>query len=366
MLTDQDVRELIKFTSPHPVLSVYLSTDPTLGNKDSYRLRLRNMLKKVNLPQDEEAVERYIMQEYDWSGRGVVVFSCQPQGFFRAYSLAVPVRDLVHVGDRPSVRVLADLLDSYGGYGVVLVDKQGARLFHFHLGELREQEGIVGEMVKRTKHGGASSLPGARGGVAGRTKHVDEVIERNMKEAVDFAVSFFEQNRVRRILIGGTEDNVALFRSLLPKAWQSLIVGTFPMNMTASHAEVLAKAMQVGQEAETKRENQLIKDLITAAAKNSGAVIGLENTLQAVNEDRVSTLVILEGFGQSAYRCGQCGYLTSRQQTTCPACGGEMHEIADAVDFAVSRVMRGGGDVEVVHRNPELEKAGMIGAFLRY
>ncbi|WP_299024067.1 hypothetical protein [uncultured Thermanaerothrix sp.] len=366
MLTDQDVRELLKFTSPHPVLSVYLNTDPTLGNKDSYRLRLRNMLKKVDLPQDEEAVERYIMQEYDWSGRGVAVFSCAPQGFFRAYSLAIPVRDLVHVSDRPSVRVLADLLDSYGGYGVVLVDKQGARLFHFHLGELREQEGIVGELVKRTKHGGASSLPGARGGIAGRTKHVDEVIERNMKEAADFAVAFFEQNRVRRILIGGTEDNVALFRSLLPKAWQSLIVGTFPMNMTASHAEVLAKAMQVGQEAETKRENQLIKDLITAAAKNSGAVIGLENTLQAVNEDRVSTLVILEGFGQAAYRCTQCGYLTSRQQTTCPACGGEMHEIADAVDFAVSRVMRGGGDVEVVHHNPEFEKAGMIGAFLRY
>ncbi len=366
MLTDQDVRELLKFTSPHPVLSVYLSTDPTLGNKDSYRLRLRNMLKKVNLPQDEEAVERYMMQEYDWSGRGVAVFSCAPEGFFRAYALAVPVRDLVHVGDRPSVRVLADLLDSYGGYGVVLVDKQGARLFHFHLGELREQEGIVGEAVKRTKHGGASSLPGARGGTAGRTKHVDEVIERNMKEAVDFAISFFEQNRIRRILIGGTEDNVALFRSLLPKAWQSLIVGTFPMNMTASHAEVLAKAMQVGQEAESKRESQLIKDLITAAAKNSGAVIGLEDTLQAVNEDRVMTLVILEGFGQSAYRCAQCGYLTSRQQGACPACGGEMQEIPDAVDFAISRVMRSGGDVEVVHRNPDLEKAGMIGSFLRY
>jgi len=366
MLTDQEVRELLQFTSPHPVLSVYLNTDPAVGNRDSYRLRLRNMLKKVDLPQDVEAVERYFNQDYDWSGRGVAVFSCAPQGFFRAYALAVPVRDLVHVGDRPSVRVLADLLDSYGGYGVVLVDKQGARLFHFHLGELREQEGIVGEAVKRTKHGGASSLPGARGGIAGRTKHVDEVIERNMKESVEFAVNFFEQNRVRRILIGGTEDNIALFRSLLPKAWQSLIVGTFPMNMTASHAEVLAKAMQVGHEAEQKREAQLIDQLITAAAKNSGAVVGVEGTLQAVNEDRVSTLVVLEGFQQAAYRCKGCGYLTSRQQSTCPACGGEMVEIQDAVDFAVSRVMRGGGDVEVVHQNPALEKAGMIGAFLRY
>lgn len=366
MLTESELRELLRFISPDPVLSVYLNTDPSEGNKDSYRLRLRNLLKGVNLPQDVDVIERYFQGEYDWSGRGVALFSCAPQNFFRVYPLALPVPDFVHVSDRPSVRVLADMLDSYGGYGVILIDKQGARAFSFHLGELQEQEGMMGEAVKRTKHGGASTFPGRMGGIAGRTRHQEEVVERNMKDAVDFSVNFFNEYRVRRILIGGTEDNVSQFRSLLPKAWQSLIIGSFPMNMNAGHAEVLTKAMQVGQEVEKKRTAQLIQDLVTKAAKGSGAVVGVEPTLQEINRERVSTLVVIQGYQQPAYRCKECSYLTSEPHRTCSNCGGELFSIPDAIDVAVSRTMRRGGDVEVVHSSPELERAGMVGAFLRY
>ncbi|MFN7035617.1 MAG: hypothetical protein ACK4SN_04550 [Bellilinea sp.] len=366
MLAERELRELLQFVSPDPVLSVYLNTDPSAGNSDGYRLRLRNMLKGVNLPDDVAAIENYFQWEYDWSGKGVVLFSCAPQKFFRVYPLAIPVPDVVHISDRPSVRVLADLLDSYGGYGVVLVDKQGARLFFFHLGELREQEGVVGEAVKRVKRGGASTVPGSLGGIAGRTRHMEEVIERNMKDSVEFAVQFFEANRVRRILLGGSDENVAQFRSLLPKAWQSLVVGNFPMNMNAGHAEVLAKAMEIGQKAEQRREELLIEELITRAAKNSGAVTGLEATLEAVSGERVSTLVVAQGFQQSAYRCTNCGYLTAKTLNACPVCSAEVREIPDAVDFAISRTMRGGGDVEVIHASDQLIRAGQIGAFLRY
>jgi len=366
MLTESELRELLRFISPDPVLSVYLNTDPSTGNKDSYRLRLRNLLKGVTLPQDVEAIEHYFQGEYDWTGRGVALFSCVPQNFFRVYPLALPVPDFVHVSDRPSVRVLADLLDSYGGYGVILIDKQGARAFFFHLGKLQEQEGMMGETVKRTKHGGASTFPGRMGGIAGRTRHQEEVVERNMRDAVEFSVNFFEEYKVRRILIGGTEDNVALFRSLLPKSWQSLIIGTFPMNMTVGHTEVLNKAMQIGQEAEKERTAQLISNLLTQAAKESGAVVGIEPTLQAINHDRVATLVVMQGFQQPAYRCQECNYLTTQSDSICPNCGGYVSAIPDAVDVAVSRTMRIGGDVEVVHDSNDLEKAGKIGAFLRY
>ena len=87
----------------------------------------------------------------------MVVFSCSPDKFFRAYSLAIPVRNQVIISNQPHVKPLASLLDYYGGYGVALVDKQGARLFSFHLGELKEQEGILGESIRHTKHGGCIS-----------------------------------------------------------------------------------------------------------------------------------------------------------------------------------------------------------------
>jgi hypothetical protein len=59
MFTESDLRELVEFTAPDPVLSVYLNTEPSAGNADAYRLRLRNMLKDIKLPEDVEAIERY-------------------------------------------------------------------------------------------------------------------------------------------------------------------------------------------------------------------------------------------------------------------------------------------------------------------
>jgi len=104
MLTDSDLRTLVAFSSPSLVLSVYLNTEPSEGNAEAYKLRLRTMLKPIYLPEDTEAVIRYVEHEYGGQGRGVAVFSCAAQKFFNAFPLAVPVPDLVHVSDRASVK----------------------------------------------------------------------------------------------------------------------------------------------------------------------------------------------------------------------------------------------------------------------
>ncbi len=366
MLTESEMRELAKFIVPDPVVSLYISTDPAAATKDAYRLRLRNLLKGVDLPQDVETIENYFQRDYDWTGRGVAVYSCAPQKFFRVYPLALPVPDLIHIGDRPSLGVLTRLLDSYGGYGVILIDKQGARAFSFHLGILQEQEGVLGEVVKQVKHGAATTVVGGRGSGHSVARRIEAVIERNMKESAEFAVKFFEDVRIRRILIGGTDENIAMFRGLLPKAFQSLIVGTFPMNIGANQSEVLVKAMQIGQEADEKRENGMIDKLIAASAKGTDAVIGLDNTLEAANADRITTLVVMQGYQQPAYRCKTCAYLTPKPHRTCTNCGGEMAQIPDVVDVAVSRTLRKGGTVEVIRAHKGLDQAGKLGAFLRY
>jgi peptide chain release factor subunit 1 len=366
MFTERDLHELLAYQAEHPVLSVYLNTDPTEGSADAYKLRLRSMLKEVNLEEDISAIEMYFEHEYDWSGRSVAVFSCAPEDFFRTYSFEVPVRDRVRINSRPHVKPLAALMDVYGGYGVVLVDKQGARLFYFHLGELREQEGTMGESVRRTKRGGGSQFQGRRGGTAGQTGYAEEVAERNMKESAEFAGNFFAENNVRRVLIGGTEDNIAAFRIHLPKSWQSLIVGTFPMSMTANQPEVLERALEIGEKAERRREAQMVETAITGAAKGRGGVIRLDDTLSAVHEGRVQTLLVKEGFRAPGYRCKGCGYLTAEKLDSCPFCGNEFEEIPDAVELAVRQVMQNGGDVEILRDVDDHKDFGNIGALLRY
>lgn len=366
MLTEKDFQELLGYQAQHTVLSVYLNTDLTQANADQHKLALRSLLKPIELEQDTTAVEQYIEREYDWSGRSVAIFSCAPEGFFRSYPLAVPIQSRVRTGRMPHVKPLANLLDFYGGYGVVLVDKIGARVFYFHLGELLEQEGILGEEVRHTKRGGASSLPGRRGGVAGRTNYVEEVTERNMKEAVDFATRFFQEYNVRRVVIGGTEDNVSLFRSLMPKRWQSLVVGSFPISMNASKDEVLGRAMEIGKKAEERHEEELVNSVITAAAKRRGGVTGLDETLKAVHDGRVQTLVVRDAYRAPGYQCTGCGYLTAQALAACPFCGKMLAQIPDAVELAVRNVIQQGGDVEFLQTPGAREKLDGIGAILRY
>ncbi len=366
MLTDSDLRELLSYQAKSPVLSVYLNVEPEEEADTSAKLALRNMLREVDMPDDVEAVIRYFDHEHEWSGRSVAVFSCAEEDFWRAYPLAVPLRSRVRISDRPFVKPLADLLDSYGGYGVALVDQQGARLFNFHLGELREQEGFMGQEIRHTKRGGGSQTHGMRGGVAGKTDAVEEAADRNMREVADLATRFFKENKVRRLVIGGTEDNVGRFRKNLPKAWQSLVVGEVPMSMTASHNEVLQKAMEIGQKAEQQREAELISTIVTAAAKGKGGALQLEDTLNAVHEGRVQTLLIQDGFRAPGSRCTSCGYISSRPIESCPFCGGKCDEIPDAVELAVRRVMQSGGDVEVLHGQSPVKGFSNIGALLRY
>ncbi len=365
MFTDSVLRELLNYSSPDPVLSVYMNTDMTEGTADALKLRLRTLLKEVHLPKDEAAILKYFELEREWTGRSTAMFSCAAQNYFRAFPIAVPVRSRIFVGEHPYVKPLADLLDAYGGYGVVLVDKQGARLFQFHLGELVEQDGILGDEVRHTKRGGASTVPGRLGGIAGRTRHSEQTVERNLKESAEFAAKFFDENHVRRILIGGTDDNINQFRSHLPKTWQSLVIGTFPISMTARPDEVQKKALEIGQQAERRREMRLVEKIITSAAKGADGVVRLDDTLNAVHDGRVQTLIVREGYRAKGFQCQGCGYITTQELGACPFCGKSFTQIKDAVEMAVRKVMKDGGDVEIVYENPKLEEIG-IGGVLRY
>ena len=245
------------------------------------------------------------------------------------------------------------------------MDKEKARLFSFDLGELKEVEGITGEDVKQIKRGGGDALLGRKGG-SSASGNVEKIIEQNIKDMIDFATEFFSTHHIRRIMIGGTDENVARFKEELPKAWQSLVVGEFPMSMTANYGEVIEKATQEALTAHKKVIDNLIEKSITMAAKGGIGVTGLIDSLNAIHEGRVKTLLVLENFEEEGFRCNGCGYLTTQSLEKCPFCGGHFERIDSAVEMAVQEALQKGADVKVVEENEKLKKAGAISAILRY
>ncbi len=370
MFSRRDLQELAEYKGTGgPVLSLYLNVDPSQHTTDEYKLALRQLLRGAGEQadgQDIAAVERFFDLEYDWSGRGVVVFSCTKGEFWRTYALAVPVADRVFVGPKPYLTPLASLWDAFGQFVVAIVDKQGVRLLLYHVGELIRTEGMLGEPVRRVKTGGGSAEKGRRGGIgATADKHEDEVAARNLKEAAELTVAFCEAHQPRNVLVGGKAETLKQFRAKLPRVWADHVIGTFAADISMHENEVRDAALKILAEVEQEHELALADAVITAAAKGKGGVVRLDDTLSAAHEGRVQTLLVAEGYKAEGFQCQQCGYVTSQRLDKCPFCGGTMGHIPDAVETIIQQVIEQGGRVEMVAGHTELNAAG-VGALLRY
>lgn len=367
MFNQAQLQELLSYDpNGHQVVSVYVETDNGKETKDAIKLQVRGMLKKAQLTEEKNAVEieRFLDHSYDWKQPGLAIFCSNGGKFFRAYPAAIPFRNRVRLGHKPYVKPLAHLLDYYAHYGVILVDRVGARVFEYHLGELQATEGTMGEDVRKLKQGRGSSAVGMRGGVGG-ARHEKEVAQRNLRDAAVFANQFFADKPIRRLFLGGTAETVAQFRELLPKQLQSCIAGTFSIDMNDSEHEVRQQTVQLLKNANEIREHKLVNSLITTHARGGNAVIGLDETLQAICEKRVETLIISDGFNKPGYVREDSGFVVANLAKS-PLSDRELTPVNDVIDAAVAQTMTQGGHVEVITGNPELEGAGQIGAILRF
>ncbi len=371
MFSDSDLKELVSFRSEQaPVLSLYLNVDPTRQVPDQHKLVLRSLLKGVAdqaAQADIEAVEHYFDFEHPWQGKGVAAFSCQALGFWRAYPLAVPVQNQASVSHRPYIKPLTDVLDAYGRYGVILVDREGARMFLFSLGELVEATGTFGEEVRRVKHGSASGVTGMRGGRATRTaRRGDATVQRNLKEVAEASDVFFTAQGCTRLILAGSESNLAQLRDVLPRSLHDKVIGSFTSDIDSPVSEIQAKSMDLIEEMATKRETELVDQMISSWKRGSGAAVALSDTLAAVQEHRAGLLLVAAGFEATGFRCQNCRYLMLVERTECPLCAGHMEPVEDVVDTIVHRSLEQGVEVEIVRGSHVLEQAGSIGALLRY
>ncbi|MGC9347872.1 MAG: hypothetical protein ACP5JG_07025 [Anaerolineae bacterium] len=360
MFDERALKELASIETEGSILSVYLNVDPTQRTAEEYKLKLREMLKQVEGEADSEdieAIKRYLEFDYDWSGRGLVIFSRQAEDVWYVYPLSAPVRSMATVAPRPYISPLVELDGLYGHYAVALVDRQNAKFFEFRMGELVDQEEVVGEDIHRTRKGRGSSVVGMRGGAPASGRHEAELVQRNLKEFAAALSKFSGKRDVDRMLIGGSDTTVSQFLDALPMALEDQVIGTFSADMEAGEVEIL-------EEREEERHRKAAEAVVTSAAKGMNGVVGLDQTLSVANEGRVQVLVVERDYHENGYRCTGCGYLTTQELEKCVFCGSEFEEIPDAVDAVVAQVVDKGGTVEVVDAGT-MEEA-RIGALLRY
>ena len=363
MMQEQDLRELAEVVSEKAyILSLYLNLDRRSRSFEEHKLSLRSLLAQAAeqgaAAADIERIERFFEHEFDRQGRTLVCFSCQAQKFWRGYSLLVPCQNVVFVGRRPYLKPLSDIWDNYGRFGVLMVDREGARAFVYHLGALVDTEGVLGGEVRRHKQGGWAAQKLQR--------YEDLEARHNLKAAAEWAEGHLAQHKVDRVVLAGSEDNLAAFREQMSRVLHDRVVGQINLDMNTSPAEAWDHAFEVAQNAQRQAEADLLEHVITLAHKGGAGAIGLADTLAATQEGRLYQLLVSPTMHVAGYQCDNCEAVLIEAVDKCPYCSGALTSSADVVNLVVHRAIDDAVRVSVLERDARLTEVGGIAALLRY
>lgn len=374
VLTEDAVRTLSAFRGGEaPVTSCFLDVDGRLlpAHGDLQR-SLEQLVRKAGLQgaaaaeahpsvlKDVERITRHVQGFVRTNAtRGLVVFSCHAAGFWQVHELPVRVRSCLVVNPSPYVRPLEELLDEYEPFGVLLTDRQRARMFVFALGSLVEHT----ERVDRLERQGEDDR-----GELNKTRvdhQRDEQAQQHLRQAARMAFEVYQRVGFGRLLIGAPADVAGEVERILHPYLRERLADRVHVSVGASDDEIRRAAFEAEERAERRAEARLVEQLREATGPGGRAAQGLAATLAALNDHRVETLLVSQGFSAEGWRCGSCGRLATLGRT-CPSCGATMTLVGDLTDEAVEAAWSQKARVETLVGNADLDVLGGIGALLRF
>lgn len=363
---------------PNPsVLSVYLNVDQSrqANLNRGFERQLKDMMASLRTAiRDARETERFrsaahhledFVSAYQVRARGLVMFFDEADGFFWHQELQIPVQDLARWDRECFLQPIAAAIDEFEGYGVLLADRANSRLFVVSLGEIEEvsREGSGPKEVRHIKTVGMDRL----GSASQVQRKADEQVRRNLRRAVRELDRLAESKHIDHLVLAGATDVTSELRNLLPKRLALRVINTLELEMDAPPQEVLAATLTLTEKYERNTEEEIVKEVVTSAAKAARAVVGLSRTLKHINQDRVWQLVCSEDFHSPGFECSKCTSLFSVEQPSCLYCGAALIPVTDVVERAVEHALRKGARIELVKSEAaaSLDTAGGIGAFLK-
>ncbi len=365
------VQDLLVFDAGEALLlSVYLNLTPDRQIGRTYEVAFADLVKQLAPQLDDRAREalereasrvRAYLETQSPQGKGLALFSCTPRGFWQAVPLPVVVAESVHLGRRPYVRPLLDVLDEHERYAVALVDKEKARLFTVYLGEIEEERDLADFVPGKHDQGGWSQ--------ANYQRHHEAHVYWHLKRVADELSVLLRHRPFDRLVIAGPEEVAGELRRLLPRSLRARLVACIPAEIFAGEQEILERTLETEREAERAAEEQLVAELFETAAAGGPATHGVAPTLEAIWLGRVHKLVVADGLRLPGSECPGCGRLVPDCPPNCPACGATPTPLADVAERAIERTLDEAGTVEVVHGPPARrlsEEGEGLGALLRF
>lgn len=368
-LTEDAIRDLAGFKSgAGPVVSLYLDVDgrrwPRYADCEDRAARLvKQALDRVSenghrdAAADLERVEAQVRGGLARSTtRGLAVFA-SGEALWKVIELPVAVKDQLVVNECPHVHQLEGVFNNHMRFGVLLADRQRARVFVFELGEIVEKDELFEALPRHEDDAGDRDRGHERG-------HFEAAVHQHLKHAAKAAFEVYKHRPFDHLIVGAPDDIAPELERDLHSYLKERIAARVSVPPSASEHDIRSAVLEVETRVERAKEQAMVERVRNGAAAGRGGVVGLDEVLAAIGERRVDTLVVSQGFATPGWQC-TCGQLATRGRV-CAICSAEMDPVEDVVEAAMAGALHQAAHVEMCVDNADLDVAGRIGALTRF
>jgi peptide chain release factor subunit 1 len=377
IISRQQIQTLTSYTGNNfPVTSCYLNVDRRQYPQKTYLTALKDMFKQAqpnlanqkfsaeqqkSIEADQQKIVSYLTSEFtDEKSRGIAIFSSSGNNIWQIFLLPRPFPSELIVDARPYIQPLLRLLDEYERYCTVLMDKEKSRIFLVYLGLIEEYTSLSDIIPKNVREPGwAAKSPSHI-----QRRHLHHV-HQHLKHTAEVLWSYYKKEPFDRLIIGGSVEVLTDFERTLHSYLQQRVAGRISLDINAPVKQVLDESLKIEEQIERAAEAKLVAKLLEGFQTRQYCVTGLSDTLLALQEDKVHTLVLSDGFKRSGYKCSHCGYFNI-DNGNCSFCSQKMITIPDIIEEAVKLAVKQNCEIEYVVNHPIMPELGNIGAMLRF
>lgn len=360
-----DLRELAarEADHEHPYLTVTLDYRPD-GNRPNMRIGMQWLDEQERLLREQYGPRG---PEYDALVEGLAslrdilgaIEDPQPQGVIAVmqpgadFSLVLPLsvapESRIGVRPTPDLFEIARVQDVAEPFAVLLADSKQAFLHVFALGAREHDVEMHGGPRIGKVHPGAKS---AGFGERNALNAAEQQLENFAKSIAEATRDALANEKVNRLIVMADAQLTSTLMEHFPREISDLVIGTAHADIRSTPDMLYELALPIVQEAERQQEDDLCRELETAAlSAQAYGVYGAAGTLAALQAGQVQTLIVAEDFTAPAWVDDTFAIIGLGTVPTEHPAGGDVADLREAdarEEFVRLALMMGADGVEFV------------------
>ncbi|MDQ3799920.1 MAG: hypothetical protein M3384_10740 [Acidobacteriota bacterium] len=356
-----------------PFLNFYLNAQVNENGQRTFDVFVRNQLNEAEKNYAEETSEREsfnrdskkildYLETVRPTAQGVAIFACAgADDFFETVELDMPIdEDYFFISDRPHLYPLAHLRDRYPRYAVLLADTNSAQIYVFGRGKTFSHEEIQSTKTNRTEVGGWSQMRYQR--------HIDNFHKQHARECIDELEKIVRDDNLKRIILCGNEAVIIpLLRGEMSKEMEEKVIDTLSLPVTTSQDELFEATQVTLQQYNTTSDMEKIQQLLEQNYDGGLGVVGVEKTLEALQNGQVQELFLSANLDVIRYNRKKVAkvleaYAPGADEDELP----NAQDSVEVVDELVRQALASADNITFIEDENLLKDYGGVGALLRY